>query len=163
MPLQGAALALSKCALFKDFSETGIAIVASIAAERVMPAGTPLFVEGMAADAFFVVKSGSVRVTIKRDGGQAGDKRDVGDQTIGYLGVGEALGQLSLLGTAGARLVSAVTEGNTEVIEVRQRDFVKLQAQKPQACLKLMMAVASQLGQYLGDNRDALRAAAFSR
>lgn len=153
MPQPGVAHALTKCALFKDFSETGIAILASIAAPRALPPGAPLFVEGMAADAFFVVKSGAVRITVKKDGAES---------PLGFLGVGEALGQLALVGTSGARLASAIAEGPTEVVEIRQSDFVKLQAQKPQACLKLMLAIATQLGEFLSENREVIRAAALS-
>jgi len=154
MPVQGAAFTLSQCALFKDFSETGLAIVASIAVDRSLASGTPLFVEGLDADAFFIVKSGSVRVALKNE---------TEEQTIGVLGEGEALGQLSLLGAPGARLVTAIAEGPTELIEIRQRDFLRLQTQKPQACLKLMMAVAAQIGQLLADNRELLKTAALGR
>jgi CRP/FNR family cyclic AMP-dependent transcriptional regulator len=150
MALQGAALTLQKCALFKDFSETGLAILASIAASRTLPAGSPLFVEGMAADAFFIIKAGAVKITVKNE---------TGDALVGLLGVGEALGQLALLGSSSSRLSTATAEGTAEVIEIRQSDFVKLQAQKPQACLKLMMAIATQIGDYLNENRDILRAA----
>ena len=65
-----------------------------------------------------------------------------------------------MLGASGSRLVTAIADGPTELIEIRQRDFLRLQAQKPQACLKLMMAVAAQIGQFLGDNRELLKAAA---
>ena len=154
MALTGAGLTLSKSALFKGFSETGILILASIAAERLLASGAPLFVEGMTADAFFVVKAGTIRVSLKGPSG---------DQTVGFLGVGETLGQLVLLGVQGARLVSAVADGAIEIIEIRQRDFLRLQAEKPQACLKLMMAIAAQMGEFMGVNRDMLRAAALAR
>jgi CRP/FNR family cyclic AMP-dependent transcriptional regulator len=154
MGLKDTALALSRCALFKEFSETGMAILAGIAAERTVAGGTPLFVEGMASDAFFVVKSGVMRVTVKREGE---------DTAVGLLGVGEALGQVSLLRSAGARMASAIAEEDAEVVEIRSRDFGRLQTQKPQACLKLMMAVAGQLGRLLEDNRDALKASLVNR
>jgi len=144
------ALALARCALFKEFSETGLAILAGIAAERAVPTGTPLFVEGMGSDAFFVVKSGAFRITVKGNGGE---------KAIGLLGVGEALGQVCLLRSTGARMASAIAEGNAEVVEIRSRDFGRLQAQKPQACLKLMMAVAAQFGELLEDNRDVFKSA----
>ena len=153
MSLKGSALALSRCELFKDFSETGLAILGGIAAERFVPEGSPLFVEGMASDAFFVVSSGAMRLTAKREGGQ---------QILGYLGIGDALGQVSLLRSTGVRMVSAVAEGDSEVVEIRSRDFGRLQAQKPQACLKLMMAVAGQLGRLLEDNQDFLKKAFVS-
>jgi CRP-like cAMP-binding protein len=150
MGLKNTALALSRCALFKDFSETGLAILAGIAADRTVSAGTPLFVEGMTSDAFFVIKSGTLRLTVKRDGEET---------PLGSLGVGEALGQVSLLRSAGSRMASAIADEDAEVVEIRSRDFGRLQTQKPQACLKLMMAVAAQLGRLLEDNRDVLKGA----
>jgi len=153
MGLKGSALSLSRCELFREFSETGLAILSGIAAERFVPDGTPLFVEGMASDAFFVLSSGAMRVTVKRDGGQ---------QILGLLGVGDALGQVSLLRSTGVRMVSAVAEGDSEVVEIRSRDFGRLQAQKPQACLKLMMAVASQFGRLLEDNQEVFKKAFIS-
>ncbi|MHB8418914.1 MAG: cyclic nucleotide-binding domain-containing protein [Myxococcales bacterium] len=155
MALQGPALTLSRCELFKDFSETGLSILATISAERAVPAGVPLFVEGMASDALFVLKSGRIRVLIK--------EADGSDREIGILGAGEAIGQLSLLQSNGTRLATAVALDAAEIVELRSRDFLRLQAQKPQACVKLMMAIAGQLGRLLGQNRDALRSMAKAR
>jgi CRP-like cAMP-binding protein len=151
MALQGTSLTLSQCELFKEFSETGLAILATIAEERAVPAGVPLFVEGMASDALFVVKTGKIRILVKEADGT--------DREVSTLGPGEALGQLALLQTAGTRVVTAVSAENAEVVEIRSRDFQKLQAQKPQACLKLMMAISAQLGRLLSQNRELLRAA----
>ena len=76
MALAGTALTLSQCELFKEFSETGLAIIATISEERAVPTGVPLFVEGMASDALFVVKAGRVRILIKEaDGTDRGDLR----------------------------------------------------------------------------------------
>jgi len=41
--------------------------------------------------------------------------------------------------------------------EIRQADFQKLIALKPQACIKLLMAIVSAFGQKVVDNKDALR------
>lgn len=155
MALAGTALTLSQCELFKEFSETGLAIIATISEERAVPAGVPLFVEGMASDALFVVKAGRVRILIKEADGT--------DREISGLGPGEALGQLALLQTTGTRLVTAVAAENAEVVEIRSRDFQKLQAQKPQACIKLMMAISAQLGRLLSQNREMLRTAAKAK
>jgi CRP/FNR family cyclic AMP-dependent transcriptional regulator len=156
MSANGPSATFARCDLFKDFSETGLAILASIAAERALPAGTPLFVEGMASDAFFVVKAGSFKVQMRRsDSGE--------EHQLGVLKIGAALGQLALLQTTGLRMVSAIAVEPSEVVEIRARDFHRLQAQKPQACLKLMMAVATQLGNALAENRDLLRNVALAR
>ncbi|HUB09296.1 MAG TPA: cyclic nucleotide-binding domain-containing protein [Myxococcales bacterium] len=155
MALQGPALTLAGCELFKDFSETGLSILATISAERAVPLGVPLFVEGMASDALFVLKSGRIRVLLKDADGT--------DREVGMLGPGEALGQLSLLQTNGTRLATAVAADASEIVEIRSRDFLRLQAQKPQACIKLMMAIAGQVGRLLGQNRDLLRSMARAR
>jgi CRP/FNR family transcriptional regulator, cyclic AMP receptor protein len=155
MALQGTALTLSRCELFKEFSETGLAIIATISAERAVPVGVPLFVEGMASDALFVLKSGQIRILIKEADGT--------DREVASLGPGEALGQLSLLQASGTRLVTAVAAENAEVLEIRSRDFQRLQAQKPQACIKLMMAISAQLGRTMAQNRELLRSAARSK
>ena len=139
--------ALQGCALFKEFTETGIRIFAAIAVEKTVEAGVPLFVEGMAGESLFIVRSGQVRIT----------QRDAkGDRELAVLGPGEHLGALGLL-TRSTRLVSAVAAGPCQVVELAQRDFSRLQAQKPQACLKLALAIASDLARKLAEGREALR------
>ena len=58
------------------------------------------------------------------------------------------------------RLVSAVAETPCELVEITQRDFYRLQPQKPQACLKLALAIAADLARKLAEGRDALRSLA---
>lgn len=139
--------ALQSCSLFKEFTETGLKIFASIATEKAVPAGSPLFAESMVGDSLFIVKSGQVRLTI-RDGGQ--------ERELAVLGPGEHVGALALLAKS-VRLVSAVAASACEVVEIAQRDYYRLQPQKPQACLKLALAIALDLAQQSNDNRDALR------
>ncbi len=139
--------ALQRCPLFKDFTETGLKIFASIAVERSFAPGTPLFVENMVGESMFILKSGTVRIT-QRDG--------PGERELATIGAGEHLGALSLLGR-GTRLVSAVAASPCEAIELSQRDFVRLQPQKPQACLKLACAIGADLAAKVQDSRDAVR------
>ncbi len=139
--------ALQKAPLFKDFTETGLKIFASIALEKQVPAGSPIFVENMVGESLFIVKSGTVRIVQK-----AGD----GEREVGAAGPGDHLGELALLGK-GVRLVSAVAATACEVLEITQRDFAKLQPQKPQACLKLALAIAQDLAQRVSENRELLR------
>ncbi|HEX9241044.1 MAG TPA: cyclic nucleotide-binding domain-containing protein [Anaeromyxobacter sp.] len=139
--------ALAKAPLFREFTETGLKIFASIALDRVIPAGSPVFVESMVGESFFIVKSGTVRIT---------QKTPAGELEIGTLGPGDHVGQLALLGK-GVRLVSAIAATQCEVLEITQRDFAKLQPQKPQACLKLALAIAADLAQRISENRDLLQ------
>jgi CRP-like cAMP-binding protein len=138
---------LQRCTLFKDFTETGLKIFAAIALVKTVTAGTPLFVENMVGESLFILKSGSVRIT-QRDG--------KGERELAMLGPGEHLGQLALLAHS-TRLVSAVAATDCEVVELTQRDFVKLQPVKPQACLKLALAIAADLAARVGETREHLR------
>jgi CRP/FNR family cyclic AMP-dependent transcriptional regulator len=138
---------LQKCTLFRDFSETGLNIFAAIATEKSVPAGAPIFAENMVGDSMFIVKSGNVCIS-GRSGGSEG--------TLAILGPGDHLGELALLARS-VRLVSAVAETPCELVEITQRDYYRLQPQKPQACLKLALAIAASLAQKLAEGREALR------
>jgi CRP/FNR family cyclic AMP-dependent transcriptional regulator len=145
--------ALQRCPLFGEFTETGLRIFASIAVEKAVEAGAPLFVEGMAGESLFILVSGQVRVT---------QKEPRGERELAVLGPGEHLGGLGLLARS-TRLVSAVAASPCEVIELTQRDFARLQPQKPQACLKLALAIAAELAGRAGENRELLRELAGRR
>jgi CRP/FNR family cyclic AMP-dependent transcriptional regulator len=145
--------ALQRCALFREFTETGLRIFAAIALERSIPAGVPLFAENMIGESLFIVKSGSVRLALKTP---------EGERELAVVGPGEHLGELALLGKS-VRLLSAVATTPCEVVEITQRDFVRLQPQKPQACLKLALAIAADLAQKVGDARDLLRGLALPK
>ncbi|HEY6003351.1 MAG TPA: cyclic nucleotide-binding domain-containing protein [Anaeromyxobacter sp.] len=139
--------ALQRAPLFKDFTETGLKIFAAIAQEKAIPAGTPIFVENMVGESLFIVKSGTVRLT---------QKTAEGERELGILGAGEHLGELALLAKS-VRLVSAVAATQCEVLELSQRDFARLQPQKPQACLKLALAIAADVAAKVAETRDLLR------
>ncbi len=139
--------ALQRSALFREFTETGLKIFATVAQEKAIPAGSPLFVENMVGESLFIVKSGTVRVT---------QKSAEGERELAVLGAGEHLGELALLGKS-VRLVSATAATQCEVLEITQRDFARLQPQKPQACLKLALAIAGDVAAKVAENRDLLR------
>ncbi|MBI5070802.1 MAG: cyclic nucleotide-binding domain-containing protein [Deltaproteobacteria bacterium] len=140
--------ALGATPLFTDFTDTGKRIFASVAQEKRIPAGAPLFAENMVGESLFVVVSGGVRLSQKRPEG--------GEREAGQVGAGEVLGELAVLSPT-VRLVSAVAAAETVVLEIGQRDFLALAPQKPQACLKLATAIAAVLARRLGESRDLLR------
>jgi CRP-like cAMP-binding protein len=101
----------------------------------------------MVGESLFIVSSGTVRVTHK---GASGEKE------LAVLGPGEALGSLSVLAKS-VRIVSAVAVTQLEVLEIANRDYFKKIPEKPQACLKLALAIAADLAGKATDSRDALR------
>lgn len=144
---------LAKSPLFKGFTEIGLRLFAGIAQEKAIPLGTPLFVENMVGESLFIVKSGTVRITQRVDGVE---------KELAVVGPGEHLGELALLGKT-MRLVSAVAVTPCEVLELANRDFVRLQPEKPQACLKMAVAIANDLAARVVESRDMLQRLASAR
>jgi len=144
---------LERCALFKGFTEIGLRLFAGIAQEKSIPAGAPLFVENMVGESLFIVKSGTVRISQRVDGA---------DREILLVGPGEHLGGLAILSKT-VRLASAVAVTPCEVLELAHRDFVRLQPEKPQACLKLALALAADLAARAAESRDLLQRLAAPR
>ena len=134
--------------LFKGFTETGLNIIAGICAQRTYPLGTPLFVENMVADSLLIIADGVVALSTRGVRGE--------DLHLGELTVGDWLGELSLI-NVGQRLCTASAVTPVTACEIRQADFHKLIGLKPQACIKLLMAIVSAFGQKVVDNKDALR------
>lgn len=140
--------ALKASALFEGFTDTGLTILSGICGPKNFPAGVPLFVEGMLADSLFIVAEGRVQLAMKGSKGEA--------ISMGELGPGDWLGELSLI-TTGQRQCTATAATPVMAFEIRQGDFQKLLGTKPQACIKLLMAICTQFGQKVIANKDALR------
>jgi CRP-like cAMP-binding protein len=139
---------ISSCELFKGFSESGLVLISKISRERVLPAGTPVFVENMVSDSMFIIKSGIVRISFSSAEGK--------DRVIEKITTPEAFGELSLL-VGGKRMVTATTDTQCELIEISRREFVKLQNQKPQACLKLLINIVKRFGNNISYIQDHLK------
>lgn len=139
---------MRQCDLFSGFTDVGLTIIASIAEEKRLRAGTPIFVEGMVGESLYILESGEVSV-IMRD--ESGSEREVAE-----IRPFEAFGELALLG-GGTRLTSAKTRSDSVLLEIQLKDFSRLQRKKPQACLKLLMAIVHSFGQRLGQDRETWR------
>ncbi|MBS2028830.1 MAG: cyclic nucleotide-binding domain-containing protein [Deltaproteobacteria bacterium] len=140
--------------LLKDFSPTGLQIIAAVCAEKTFPRGTLIFAENMVAEAMYFVIEGRVAIGIKNGDGK--------DQHVATLGPGDTLGELALLSPS-RRLCSALSESDVKAVEIRADAFKKLLAQKPQACLKLMLNISAEFGKKLNLNRDGLRLLALAK
>lgn len=141
-------LALRKSPLLMGFTDVGLQIIAAIAVSKEVPDGAPIYVEGMLGDTLYILVEGRVRVAAK-------DSEGV-EHTLTRLEPGDSFGELALLG-GGTRLASTYAEGPCQLLEIHAKDFARLQRQKPQACLKLLMRVVERFGQRLAESRDAWR------
>lgn len=142
---------LKRCELFRDFTPVGLDILSKIAKPRVLLAGKILFAEGTQADALYIIAEGRFRVVVK-----AVDGTDV---PIASLGAGEHLGDLALLapGKKTTHLCTVVAEADSKILEIAQADFQALTKEKPQACMKLLLALASEFGRKSVDAREPLK------
>ena len=139
---------LSSALLFKNFTETGIKILGSIAQDKQIPQGTPLFVEDMIGEGLYVVASGQLALCIKGPKGQTIE--------LAHVGPGDSVGEAALL-RSGPRLCSAIATTPSRVLEISRRDLAMLQRSKPQACIKLMMGVVDLVGERMRTSRDEFR------
>lgn len=139
---------LKSASLFKNFTETGIQIMATIAQDKEIPAGAPLFVEDMIGDGLYVIATGALRLSAKGPDGV--------DVELMSLGPGDSVGEAALL-RSGPRLCSAFATTPSRVLEISRRDLAMLQRTKPQACLKLMMGVVDLVAERMQGSREDFR------
>ena len=142
------AAALKACPLFKDFTDVGIQIFAAIGVARAFPKGSALFLENRPGESLFIVGDGTVRLSARNPTGE--------EVTLGDVGAGEPLGELALIQKS-ERLCTATAITDVTAVEIRHADFQKLTAQKPQACVKLLMGVVTHFSQKVRENREAMK------
>jgi CRP-like cAMP-binding protein len=128
---------LQQSPLLAGFSTDGVRIIQSIAVPRQIDPGAPIFVERMHGESAFLLVAGEVALSVERGGAV---------RELGTLGAPEALGELSLL-HPGPRRVTARARTVVGVIELARRDFVELQAQRPQACAKLILNITERFAE----------------
>jgi CRP-like cAMP-binding protein len=128
--------ALPQNPLLQGFSDDGVKIIRSVCVARRLPAGSPIFVERMLGESAFLLLDGEVRVTVHRQGLE---------HELGTLQAPDVFGELSLL-HPGPRRASVHALTNVQLAEIARRDFVALQKDRPQACAKLLSAIAERFG-----------------
>jgi CRP-like cAMP-binding protein len=143
-----AAAAMRASPLFQGFTETGISILSGIFAQKMYPAGSVLFAEQMVSDSMFLIAVGRVALSAKTP--------NAPDQSLGEISTGDWLGELALISTS-QRLCTATAANDVTAFEMRQSDFQRLMATKPQACIKLMMTICTHFAQKVAVNKDAFK------
>ena len=142
---------LKRCALFRDFTPVGLELFAKISKPRIVLRGKPLFAEGTPSETLYLLVEGRVQVLVKTAEGTI--------STVASLGAGESLCEMALLSPAKpvAHMCSVVAEVDSKVLEGSSADLQALMKDKPQACVKLLLACAAEVGRKAGDARDLLK------
>lgn len=132
--------ALRQSPLLRGFTDDGVRIIQAATTGRQLPAGAPIFVEQMHGESCFIIGDGQVSLYTTRGGAE---------RELAVVGAPDSLGELSLL-SPGPRRISARARTPLYLLEIPRRDFLNLQKQRPQACLKLMINIVEDFGARAG-------------
>ena len=117
--------------LFAGVDQDGLEELGRIAEEVETQPGTVLTHEGRHEGYFFVVVSGSVRITR-------------GDRTINVMGPGEFLGEIALL-DGGPRTATATTDTPTTLLKITNEAFHQLVDRSPAVRTAVLAAAGTRL------------------
>jgi len=122
--------------LFGGVDAAGLARLLGGAAVRHHERGTPLFIQGEAADRFFVVLDGWIRLFRETPGGQ--------DSTIAVFGRGESLAEAAILDAA-RYPVSASAASRTRLLTIPAAGFLDQLRNDPELALNLLASMSRHL------------------
>ncbi len=131
-PLHDRRKRLGSSPLCRGLSDSELDQVLHVTEERTVKSGDHVFKQGDVADGLFFIARGRVEVT--KDG-----------QRLTELGIGEVLGELSVLGGTHKRSASAKALSETLVMRIGTRDFRKLLEEWNVAAMKITVNLAYQL------------------
>lgn len=137
--------ALRSAPLLRDFTDIGIRILAATCELRPVGQGAFVFQAGEESAELSFIARGTVRM-VPREGGAP----------LGELGPGDSMGSVGLL-FGGEHLLSAVAASDVDLLVLTRPRWDKLQEQKPQAALKLQLALAKDLCDRLREAKGPLR------
>jgi CRP-like cAMP-binding protein len=120
---------LKKIPLFSELSENEIYQVMKLSFEKKYPKGATLFVEGMAGEVLYIIKSGRVDIF---------KKTPQGEVLLSSLGPGEFLGEMSLIDDSKRSATARVAE-DSELVVVTRKCFNDLLQGDPAITTKLLM------------------------
>jgi CRP/FNR family cyclic AMP-dependent transcriptional regulator len=135
---------LQKTVLFKGNTSEELEIALELFQERKIKPNSTIFTENMPAEALYIVKSGSVRITMMAREGE--------EISLLLLGPGEFFGELALI-QDDVRLVSARADSSVEILLITRKDFQALLEIAPRTASRILLAIAKLL---------ALRVKAYS-
>ena len=123
---------LRRCPLFEGFSDDSLEIFVKVMAEKLVPAESEIFAEAETGSSLYVVKAGQLKVETSDAGGAP--------VFLDLLKPGDSFGEMSFVISA-PHLSTVTTVEESVILELRRADFMQLQKDKPQTCLKLLFLI----------------------
>jgi HD-GYP domain-containing protein (c-di-GMP phosphodiesterase class II) len=130
------ALALRQLDFFAGMPDEHLALVARVARPRRFRAGQVVIQENSAADTFFIVRSGRVRITKLVETGE--------ELPLDVVGKGGFFGEMALL-DEGPRSATARAVEPTRLLEISRSDFKVLLDQAPLLAYAMMRVLSMRL------------------
>jgi CRP-like cAMP-binding protein len=127
---------LQKTVLFKGSSQEELELALGLFQERQIRPNAAIFTEKMPAEALYIIKSGSVRITM-----MAGEGEEMG---LLQLGPGDFFGELALV-HEDVRLVNARAESAVNLLLITRKDFHALLDLEPRTASRVLMTIAKLL------------------
>ncbi len=127
---------LQNSALFKGCSKESIELLAEMFQERQIKQNTTIFTEQMPAEALYIIKKGTVRISL-----MAGEGEEMG---LLLLGPGEFFGELALIQETN-RQVTARAETQVDLLTLTRKDFQALLDLDPKTAAKVLLTIAKLL------------------
>jgi CRP/FNR family cyclic AMP-dependent transcriptional regulator len=128
---------LRGAALFRGVSDATLTRLERAGRQRRLARGQLLFSQGDAADAFYLVCSGSIDLGLDSANGR--------ELVINEMHPGDGFGELGLI-TDQPRSTSAVARQDSVVLAIPRRDFIAALADEPALAQNLLRTMASRLG-----------------
>lgn len=129
---------LAQVPLFSGLAKHELQVIGSAAKEREYPAGAALLRQGETGVGLFVILSGSVRVTQRRDDGS--------ERELATLARGDVLGEMSLLDDL-PRSATATALEPTRALVLPVWDFRAALREAPDIGIKLLAVLSRRLRQ----------------
>ncbi|MCP3904479.1 MAG: GNAT family N-acetyltransferase [Planctomycetes bacterium] len=129
--------AVRGCGMFAGLTEEQLAHVARLCTVRRFVTDEVVFGAGAAPDALYLVLDGVVEIDV-----------DGGGQSVGFVGAGEALGEIGLLADT-PHSATATARSDVEAVRMDAKDFTRLVRRRPDIGLVIYRNLASGLGRKL--------------
>jgi CRP/FNR family transcriptional regulator, cyclic AMP receptor protein len=139
---------LQKTVLFKGSNREELEMALELFQERKIKPNATIFAENMPAEALYVVKSGSVRITMMAREGE--------ETNLLLLGPGEFFGELALV-QEDVRLVSARADTTVEILLITRKDFQALLELAPRTAARVLTVIAKLLAMRVKAYSDRLK------
>jgi CRP/FNR family cyclic AMP-dependent transcriptional regulator len=134
--------------LFKGSSKEEIDLIQGLFQERQVKPNTTIFSENMPAEALYIIKSGTVRISMMVGEGE--------EQGLLLLTPGEFFGELALVQEAN-RLVTARAETAVELLLLNRTDFQTLSELEPRAASRALKIITKLLAMRIRTYSERLK------